>query len=78
MERLQRLAISDEGFIFDPETGNSFTTNKVGLWIMGRLKEDRTVSQIFEDMVEQFDTDREEAQRDLMDFMEQLRASRLL
>jgi len=78
VERLQRLAISDEGFIFDPETGNSFTTNKVGLWIMGRLKEDRTVSQIFEDMVEQFDTDREEAQRDLMDFMEQLRASRLL
>ncbi len=78
MEKLQRLAISDEGFIFDPTTGNSFTTNKVGLWIMGQLKEDREISEILEDMVEQFETNQEEAQKDLMDFMEQLRACRLL
>ncbi len=78
MEKLQRLAISDEGFIFDPTTGNSFTTNKVGLWIMEQLKEDREISEILEDMVEQFETNQEEAQKDLMDFMEQLRACSLL
>ncbi len=78
MEKLQRLAISDEGFIFDPATGNSFTTNRVGLWIMEQLKKDKTSSQILQDMVEQFDTDPEEAQRDLMDFIEQLRSCRLL
>ena len=39
MSRLNRLAINDEGFIFDPETGNSFTVNGTGLFIIKLLKE---------------------------------------
>ncbi len=78
MNRLARLAINEEGFIFDPVTGNSFTTNQVGLWILQRLKEGKQVSDILAEMIEHFDVDAETAERDLTDFVEQLRHYKLL
>ncbi|WP_022853083.1 PqqD family protein [Thermodesulfatator atlanticus] len=78
MERLSRLAISEEGFIFDPVTGNSFTTNKVGLWILTRLKEGKSPSQILAEMTEHFEVDQETAERDLTDFLEQLKNYKLI
>ena len=39
MGKLERLAISDEGFIFDPESGNSYTVNGTALFILRLLKE---------------------------------------
>ncbi|OMH40167.1 HPr-rel-A system PqqD family peptide chaperone [Desulfurobacterium indicum] len=73
MSRLNRLAISEEGFIFDPETGNSFTVNKTGLFIINMLKEGKDVEDIVEALTEEFEVDREEAMRDVTDFLEQLR-----
>ena len=78
MNRLARLAINEEGFIFDPVTGNSFTTNQMGLWILKRLKEGKQVSDILAEMIEQFDVDAETAERDLTDFVEQLRHYKLI
>ncbi len=78
MNRLARLAINEEGFIFDPVTGNSFTTNQVGLWILQRLKEGKQVSDVLAEMIEQFDVDAETAERDLTDFVEQLRHYKLI
>ena len=78
MNQLARLALSDEGFIFDPVTGNSFTTNRVGLWILKQLKEGKEPSQILSEMTEKFDVDAETAERDFTDFIEQLRHYRLL
>ncbi|WP_022846723.1 MULTISPECIES: HPr-rel-A system PqqD family peptide chaperone [unclassified Desulfurobacterium] len=73
MNKLNRLAISEEGFIFDPETGNSFTVNKTGLFILNLLKEGKDVEDIVEALTEEFEVDREEATRDVTDFIEQLR-----
>lgn len=70
---LQRLAINDEGFIFDPETGNSYTVNKTGLFILKLLKEGKSEKEIVKSLTERFDVDEKEAERDLMDFIEQLR-----
>jgi len=78
MNRLARLAINEEGFIFDPVTGNSFTPNQMGLWILKRLKEGKQVSDILAEMIEQFDVDAETAERDLTDFVEQLRHYKLI
>ncbi|WP_457568264.1 HPr-rel-A system PqqD family peptide chaperone [Desulfurobacterium sp.] len=73
MSRLNRLAISEEGFIFDPETGNSFTVNKTGLFILNLLKEGKDAEDVVEALTEEFEVDREEAMRDVADFLEQLR-----
>ena len=73
MSKLHRLAINDEGFIFDPETGNSFTVNSTGLFIIKLLKEGKSVEEIIEALTQEFEVDREEAMRDVTDFIEQLR-----
>ena len=78
MGKLQKLAISDEGFIFDPETGSSFTVNQTGLFILKLLKEGKSQEEIVEALTEEFDVSREEAARDLIDFLEQLRLNGLL
>jgi len=78
MGKLQRLAISDEGFIFDPETGNSFTVNQTALFIIRLLKEGKGQDEIVEALVKEFDVTKEEATRDLIDFLEQLRLNGLL
>ena len=73
MGKLERLAINDEGFIFDPETGNSYTVNKTGLFIVKLLKEGKSEEEIVKALSEKFDVSEEDARRDLVDFMEQLR-----
>ena len=78
MGKLQKLAISDEGFIFDPETGSSFTVNQTGLFILKLLKEGKSQEEIVEVLTQEFDVSREEAARDLIDFLEQLRLNGLL
>lgn len=78
MNKLNRLAINDEGFIFDPETGNSYTVNEVGLFILKQLKEGKSESEILDALVENYEVEREEAEKDLIDFLEQLRLMGIL
>ena len=73
MGKLERLAINDEGFIFDPETGNSYTVNKTGLFIIKLLKEGKNEEDIVKALTEEFEIGEDEAKRDLVDFLEQLR-----
>ena len=73
MRKLERLAINDEGFIFDPETGSSYTVNKTGLFIIKLLKEGKNEEDIVKALTEEFEIGEDEAKRDLVDFLEQLR-----
>jgi PqqD family protein of HPr-rel-A system len=73
MDKLNRLAVNDEGFIFDPETGNSFTVNKTGLFIIKLLKEGKNEDEIVELLTKEFEVNEEEARKDLLDFIEQLK-----
>jgi len=78
MDRLAQLAISEEGFIFDPVTGNSFTTNKTGLFIIQALKEGKKIENIVQMLVEKYEVSKEEAEKDVTDFVEQLRYHHLI
>lgn len=73
MNRLKKLAISDEGFIFDPENGNSFTVNQTGLYIIDSLRSGKDPDTIVAEIVETFGVDEEEARDDLLDFLQQLK-----
>ncbi len=72
--KISRLAINDEGFIFDPETGNSYTVNETGLFILKRLKEGKTPEEIASELSENYDVATEEALRDVLDFLEKLKS----
>ncbi|MBK3333287.1 HPr-rel-A system PqqD family peptide chaperone [Persephonella atlantica] len=78
MNRIKQLAINEEGFVFDPLTGDSFTVNQTGLFILQKLKEGKETEQIVKELTEEFEVSQEEAERDLIDFVEKLRSYRLL
>ncbi len=74
MGRLNQLAINDEGFIFDPLTGESFTVNRTGLFIIKKLKENKSEEEILEDMLNEFNVSKETAEKDLIDFIQKLKS----
>ncbi len=78
MNRLHQLAINEEGFVFDPTTGESFTTNQTGLAILKGLRGDQIVSKIAEGLTEQFEVTIDQAERDVTDFIDHLRTHRLV
>jgi len=73
MEALKRLALNEEGFAFDPATGNSFVTNQTGLFIIKKLREGLSEEEIIKALTEEFEVDENTARRDYYDFVEQLR-----
>ena len=78
MNRIAQLAVNEEGFVFDPVTGESFTVNQTGLLILKDLKEGKSQEEIIKDITENFEVSQEEAERDLIDFIEKLRSYRLI
>jgi hypothetical protein len=65
----KNIAISDSGFVFDPATGNSFTTNTVGLEVIKFLKEGKALREIENHFLTEYDSDPATIQRDLNDFV---------
>jgi PqqD family protein of HPr-rel-A system len=78
MSRLQHLAINNEGFVFDPTTGESFTVNPSGLTILNSLKENKSIDSVIADLKASYDFIPEEIERDVNDFLSQLRSMRLI
>jgi len=78
LSRLHQLAISDEGFVFDPTTGESFTVNLTGLLVLRGLKEGKSIKEIIETIKEEFDSTPEEVERDINDFMVRLRILKII
>ncbi|WP_456422988.1 PqqD family protein [Lutibacter sp.] len=78
MNKLNSLAISDNGFIFKPSTGESFTTNDMGLFIINLLKEGKSSDTIISAITEEFEVDAITAERDLYDYLDFLRAEKMI
>ena len=77
-QRLTSLAISDSGFIFDPVSGHSYTTNQIGLEIIRLLKEDKDIPEIIEYILDEFDVNRDELDTDIIDFTQNLKSYYLI
>lgn len=72
-EVLQRLALSDSGFVFDPVTGNSFTVNGTGLALLRLLQKEKDPARIVASLTAEYETGTREAERDLIEFAGHLR-----
>ncbi len=70
---LERLAISESGFIFDPVSGHSFTVNETGLDILRSLQRDRLLPALQERLARDYDVDAKTLDRDLLEFLCSLR-----
>ena len=69
MKLKKNIAISESGFIFNPEIGTSFTTNSLGVAILKQLKEKTSLDQIKDSIVKNYDIDPITCEKDLDDFL---------
>jgi hypothetical protein len=78
MKISQNIAISENGFLFNPSTGDSFSTNNTGKVLIRLLQEGKSQDEILGYMEANFDTDRASIEKDLTDFMYMLGNYRIL
>jgi len=77
-DRLKSLAISDSGFVFDPTTGHSFSTNALGIEIINLLKSGSTIEDVKENVLANYIASPDEIDNDLHDFTENLKKLNLI
>lgn len=73
LSSLQRLAISESGFVFDPVSGHNFTLNETGLSILRFLQKDTEVEPVLEMLSAEYDAPIRDIERDVLEFASVLR-----
>ena len=77
MQIKKNIAFSDSGFIFDPSTGDSFSTNPIGLEIIKMMKEGKSQNEIKTLIVKTYMTDEAGFEKDYYDFVNSLSRMKL-
>ena len=72
------IALSENGFVFNPATGDSFTLNNTGKEVLMLIKEGKNINQITGQMLEKYDVDKITLERYLTDFVNDLSVNNLL
>ena len=67
------IAISENGFLFDPGSGESFTTNMVAKEIIFMMKQQHSPQEIIVSIAEKYDVDEITLEKNLIDFYAMLR-----
>ncbi len=72
MTKLARLALNDEGFAFDPVTGDSFVLNETALFVVKELQAGTAEADVVAALVRTYDVVEADAERDVRDVLERL------
>ena len=72
MELKENIAISESGFIFDPNTGDSFNLNHVAREIVSLLIKGKEDKEITEYILEKYDVDETIFEQNFFDFKSML------
>lgn len=78
MHLKKNIATSESGFIFNPATGDSFSANPIAAEILLYLKEGNSIQEIKNKIIEKYDVEPSQLERDWDDFAAQLYAGNLL
>ncbi len=77
-EHLKELAMSDNGFIFDPTTGYSYSTNELGFIIIKFLQQGLTKAEIIRKLFEEYDVKEDNLTHDYEHYLMQLEVLNLI
>jgi hypothetical protein len=78
MKLRNNIALSESGFIFNPNTGESFTLNPTGLQIFELIKEGKEFEEIRHFFLENFETEDFIIEKDYEDFIQMLKSYQML
>ena len=73
MQLKENIVITDTGFVFDPDTGESFSVNPIGRELLEKLGQQLSAGEITEQITEKYDVDALRFQRYFDDFLIMLR-----
>jgi len=69
----KNVAVSDSGFVFNPTTGESFSVNPIGNEIIELLKAGKTIDQISQSILDNYNTEMDVLEKDIYEFFELLK-----
>ncbi|MBN2482097.1 MAG: PqqD family protein [Bacteroidales bacterium] len=78
MRLKQNIVITETGFVFDSDTGDSYSTNPVGLELLEKLKANVDMDEITAQITGRYDVEPLQFQRYFDDFVIMLRHFNLL
>ncbi|MCX8056792.1 MAG: PqqD family protein [Ignavibacteria bacterium] len=78
MKLNKNLALSESGFAFNGSTGDSFILNETALFILSKIKSNLSKEEILNSLIEEYDVNPITAEKDLLDFFNQLKIFDLL
>lgn len=76
--RLSQLTLKDDGFVFDPTSGDTYVANPTAVAVLRALQDGCDELQLVDVVVERFDVSESEARRDVGDLLARLRGWQLL
>jgi len=78
MKIKKNIATSENGFIFNPATGDSFSANHLASAILLSMKNGEEADHIKQNILEKYDVSRDQLERDWEDWLLQLKEANLL
>lgn len=72
------LAVSESGFLFLASTGETFTVNAIGREVFMMMKEGKPLDAVKARLLDEYDVDRKTLDRDVDDFISQLKHFKLI
>lgn len=73
----KNIALSDSGFVFNPSTGDSYSVNPIGLFIIQQLQKGKSDKEIVEGLLKDYLTDKATVEKDLYDFTQMLQTYKI-
>jgi len=74
----ENVALSENGFVFNPSTGDSYTMNNTAKEVVMLIKQGKDINEISDLMLEIYDIDKLTLERYLVDFVNDLNVNNLL
>lgn len=72
------IALSESGFIFNPNTGESFTLNPVGQELFGLFRDGKKYEEIKDHFLNNFDVEESIFDKDYEDFVHMLNSYQMI
>ncbi len=66
----RNLAISENGFVFNPTTGDSFSVNELGAMIINEIKAGKSKNEILEVVSNDYNADKSTIEKDFIEFLQ--------
>jgi PqqD family protein of HPr-rel-A system len=76
--RLLQLAVKDDGFVFDPATGDTYVANPTALAILRGLQSGADEAEVVDRILAEYDVTPAEAHRDAADLLGRLKQWQLI